>query len=82
MRLNHAMFALMLSAAALASAAAMTGCAGGGLYYDSYGHDYHRWNHGEDRFYRQWEIGTGRDHMAFDRRTPADQRAYWGSRHD
>jgi hypothetical protein len=77
MRLNHGMIALMLSATALMSA----GCAGGGLYYDSYGHDYHRWNRGEDRFYRQWESGTHRNHMGFNQRSAGEQRAYWGWRH-
>ena len=81
MRLNHGIFALMLSATTLASASAMTGCAGGGLYYDSYGHDYHRWNRGEDRYYRQWESQTRRGHMDFHSRSPADQHAYWSSRH-
>jgi hypothetical protein len=77
MRLNHGMIALMLSAAALASP--MMGCAGGGVVYDPY--DYHRWDRDDDRLYRQWEIGTDRGHMDFDRRSPGDQRAYWGWRH-
>jgi len=81
MRLNHGIFALMLSATALASASAMTGCAGGGVYYDSYGRDYHRWNHGEDGFYLRWENQTHRGHVPFQRRSAADQRAYWGWRH-
>jgi hypothetical protein len=80
MRLNHGIIALMLSATTLASAAAMTGCASGGRYYDSYGHEYHRWDHDEDGYYRQWESEGDRDHMDFDRRTPADQHAYWGWR--
>jgi hypothetical protein len=80
MRLNHGMFALMISATALAGASAVTGCAGGGYIYDSYGQDYHRWDRGEEGYYRQWETENGRDHMAFDRRTPADQHAYWGWR--
>jgi hypothetical protein len=71
----------MLSATALASASAMTGCASGGVVYDPYGHNYHRWNHGEDRFYRQWEITTHRNHMDFQRRSSGDRRAYWGWRH-
>jgi hypothetical protein len=80
MRLNG-MMALMLSATALTSASAMTGCASGGLFYDSYGHDYHRWNRGEDTNYRQWENQTHRNHMAFQSRSAEDQHAYWGSRH-
>jgi hypothetical protein len=81
MRLNHGIIALMISASALASASAMTGCASGGLVYDSYGHDYYRWNRDENMFYRQWEIGTHRDHLEFQRRSPGDQHAYWGWRH-
>jgi hypothetical protein len=80
MRLNHGMFALILSATALASASAITGCARGALVYDSYGDDYHRWDRDEDGYYRRWEIEGGRDHMDFQRRGPEDQRAYWGWR--
>jgi hypothetical protein len=79
MRLNHGMIALMLSAAALASP--MLGCAGEALVYDPYGRDYHRWDRDDDRFYRRWEIATDRGHMDFQRRSPEDQRAYWGWRH-
>jgi len=81
MRLNHGVMALMLSATVLASASAMTGCAGSSLVYDSDWRDYHRWDPDENRYYRQWEIGTDRDHMAFQRRSTGDQRAYWGWRH-
>jgi hypothetical protein len=80
MRVKHAMIALTLFATAL-SATAVTGCASGGLVYDNYGHDYHRWNPGEDRFYRRWETGTHRSHMDFQRRSAGEQRAYWGWRH-
>jgi hypothetical protein len=79
MRLNHGMIALMVSAAALASP--MMGCAGGGVVYDPYRHDYHRWSRGEDRYYRQWELSTHRNHMDFQRRSPGDHQAYWGWRH-
>ena len=79
MRLNHGMLALLLSAAGLASA--ITGCAGGTLMYDPYWRDYHPWDVGESRYYRQWEIRTHRSHMDFDRRSSGDQRAYWGWRH-
>jgi hypothetical protein len=79
MRLNHGMITLMLSAAVLASA--MTGCASGSLVYDPYLRDYHPWDIGENRYYRQWEIRTHRHHMDFYGRSPGDQRAYWGWRH-
>jgi hypothetical protein len=81
MRLNHRIIALMLSAGALGSASTMTGCATDGLVYDSHRHQYHRWDRGEERFYRQWEIRTRRSHMGFQRRNLGDQRAYWGWRH-
>jgi hypothetical protein len=81
MRLNRGMIALMLSATALASVSAMTGCAGGAIVYDGYRHDYHRWDRDEDGFYRRWEIGTHRNHMNFERRSPEERRAYWGWRH-
>ena len=77
MRLNHGMLALMLSATALATAPAMAGCAEDGLIYDSYGHDYHRWNRGEERYYRQWETRTHRHHMDFGRRSAVDRHSYW-----
>ena len=80
MRLNHAMIALMLSVTALVLP--MTGCAGGTLVYDPYWNDYHQWGRGENGYYREWEIRTHRNHMDFHRRSPGDQRAYWGSRHD
>jgi hypothetical protein len=53
MRLNGGMIALAVSATVLASASAMTGCASGGVVYDPYRHEYHRWNRGEDQLYRQ-----------------------------
>jgi hypothetical protein len=81
MRLNHGMLALMLSATALTSPLALTGCAGGGLIYDPYGRDYHRWNVGENRLYLQWEVQTHRNHMDFQRRNDSDRQAYWGWRH-
>ncbi len=81
MRLNHGVTAWMLSATLLVFGTAMTACATGGRYYDSYGHDYHRWNRGEDRLYRQWELNTHRRHLDFSRRSAGDKHAYWGWRH-
>ena len=81
MRLNHGMIALALSATMLVSASAMTGCATGGVVYDPYRREYHRWNRGEDRLYRQWEVDGHRNHVDLQTRTPGDQSAYWGWRH-
>ena len=80
MPLKHGLFALMLSFSTLASASAMTGCAGSRLVYDPYWRENHPWNHDEEAYYRQWELGSGRDHMDFATRGPADQNAYWGWR--
>jgi hypothetical protein len=82
MRLNHGMIALMLSVTALASAAAMTGCATDGLVYDTDGRDYHLWDPGENRLYLGWEIQTHRGHLDFHRRSYGDRREYWGWRHE
>lgn len=79
MRLNHGMIALILSATAFVLP--MTGCAGGTLVYDPYWNDYHQWNRGENRYYRQWEIRTHRNHMYLPRRSLGDRRAYWSWRH-
>jgi hypothetical protein len=79
MRLSQRMIALMLCATALAMP--LAGCAGGGVFYDPYRQDYHRWSLDEDRLYRQWETRTHRNHMDFQRRPSGDQRAYWGWRH-
>jgi hypothetical protein len=80
MRVNHRMIGMAIFAAALASPVAMAGCASRGPY-DSYGQEYYGWNAGEDRYYRRWERETHRDHMNFNRRSPDEQRAYWGWRH-
>jgi hypothetical protein len=81
MRLNHRLIGLLLAAAALASLLMIPGCAGGSLVYDPYRRDYHRWDQGEVGFYQQWEVGSHRIHMDFNRRSAADQNAYWGWRH-
>ena len=81
MRLNYRIIALMVSAAALATSSAITGCAGDELVYDPYWHDYHRWSRGEDSRYRRWEMGSNRVHVDFPDLTPGDQLAYWSWRH-
>jgi hypothetical protein len=80
MRLSHRLIGLTFFAAALASPVALTACASGG-FYDSSGREYYGWNAGEDRYYRRWELETHRDHLAFNRRSADEQRAYWGWRH-
>jgi hypothetical protein len=75
------MMTLMLSATALVSASAITGCAGGSLVYDPYRYDYHRWNRDENRLYARWEVETHRDHRDFHVRSAGDQGEYWRWRH-
>jgi hypothetical protein len=77
MRLNQAVIVLLLTAGLLAPAAALAGCAGDELVYDSYGHRYYRWTPGEEGSYREWETRTRRSHLDFQWRNPGDQRAYW-----
>lgn len=49
--------------------------------YDPYHNDSHRWDRAEERRYEQWETETHRSHMAFDRRSSDEQRAYFDWRH-
>jgi hypothetical protein len=79
MRLKQGIIALLLSAGALTPAAAITGCAGEEMVYDSSGRS-RPWSHGEDLAYRQWEYSTQRSHLDFPRRQISEQRAYWGWR--
>jgi hypothetical protein len=81
MRLSYRWRGLVVSAGVLASTFAAPACASGGVFYDSYGRDYHRWNRAEDRFYRQWELDGHRPHKDFSRRSAAEQDGYWGWRH-
>jgi hypothetical protein len=57
------------------------GACAGNRSYDPYYGDYHRWNGREDGYYRQWEFGTHRDHLSFDRRSGEEQHAYYDWRH-
>lgn len=80
MQLTHRMTALMMAATLLISGT-ITACASGGRYYDPYGHDYHQWNRGEERSYRQWESASHRSHVSFGRRNADEQHSYWNWRH-
>ena len=74
-------FVTSLMAVAISSPALLSGCSGHVRVYDSYHHDYHTWNRGEDGYYTRWEGDTHRDHMDYGKRSPADQQAYWDWRH-
>ena len=81
MRLRHQLVTPLVIAALAATPTAMVACAGGHQVYDPYYGDYHRWNGSEDRFYRQWEGETRRDHVDFGRRPAEEQHAYYDWRH-
>ena len=81
MRLIPRAAGFMLASIVLASGSAVAGCASNGMIYDTYRHDYHRWNRGEDLLYRQWEVGNHFDHRSFSRRGVQEQRSYWDWRH-
>lgn len=72
--------ALLLSAA-LAAPVMTTGCAGARIR-DTYHNDYHRWNAGEDRYYRQWEVEVRLPHREFRDRDGDEQKRYWDWRHN
>ncbi len=73
-------FAPILLAAALAAPALSAGCAARVDVYDPYYHDHHVWA-AEEPYYTQWEHDTHRSHMDFNKRSKADQKAYWDYRH-
>jgi hypothetical protein len=70
----------LLLAAAITAPVFTTGCAVHARVYDPYYHDYHVWVN-EEPYYSQWEHDTHREHRDFDKRSAADQKAYWDWRH-
>jgi hypothetical protein len=49
--------------------------------YDRSHRDYHVWNNGEDRSYRQYLAERHRRYLVFERQRRAQQAAYWRWRH-
>ena len=78
---RHQLVMRVMFAVLLAAPVALGACSGGSRTYDPYYGDYHRWNPAEDTFYRRWEGETNRPHVAFDRRAPDEQHAYFDWRH-
>jgi hypothetical protein len=68
-----------LGAAALVPAVAL---AQPGRIYDRSHRDYHQWNGGEDRVYRQYLTDHHRKYRALSRTTRQQQLTYWQWRHD
>ena len=67
----------LLFAAALATSLFTAGCAVHARVYDGYYGDYRSWNDHEVVYYNRWEHDTHRDHVDFNKRNEADQKAYW-----
>jgi hypothetical protein len=80
MRLSDRWLAYLLLAFLFAAPFFLSGCAVHARVYDPYYHDYHPWG-GETVYYGQWEHDTHRDHVDFNHRNAADQKAYWDWRH-
>ncbi|HEV7836734.1 MAG TPA: hypothetical protein VGO75_01600 [Gemmatimonadaceae bacterium] len=80
MRYKHHFTRLLTIATLIATPLTLAAC-GGHMTFDPYFNDYHRWNGSEDGYYRRWEGETGRSHLDFGRRPVAEQRAYFGWRH-
>lgn len=51
-------------------------------YYDRDGHDYHTWNHQEDRAYRVYLVEQHRSYREFRRTKASERREYFRWRHN
>jgi len=72
---------LFLAAAVFAASLLTAGCAARVRVYDPYDHAYRAWAP-EASYYGQWEHDTHREHMEYQKRNAADQKAYWEWRHN
>ena len=68
---------LLVSAVLVGSAA----CSGSIRVYDEPHRDYHRWNGGENRYYRVWLGERHMEYREFNRLERRDQDEYWQWRH-
>jgi hypothetical protein len=71
----------VLALAAALAIGSVAACSHPYEYNDVAHGDHHRWDSREDAAYRRWEAERRIDHIEFDRRTAADQSAYWTWRH-
>jgi hypothetical protein len=51
-------------------------------YWDEEHHDYHRWNHTEDRNWRLYFTPERGPFITWERSSPEQRRAYWQWRHE
>jgi hypothetical protein len=50
--------------------------------YDPYRRDYHVWDRGERRAYREYLSERHQRYLAYERQRAAERRAYWRWRHE
>lgn len=83
MGLRARWFATLALAMAFVSPIVTTGCSEHQYrVYDPYYHDYHRWNNGEEGYYRQWANENHRDpNRDFRKLDKNDQQRYFQWRH-
>ncbi len=79
-RFNRLLSSTFLAGALLLCVAGI-GCAGRVRVYDEYHSDYHRWNHGEDRAYRQYLGERHEPYRDYTNLSKDDQKNYWDWRH-
>lgn len=71
----------LLLAAAMIFPVIATGCAARVQYYDTYYHDYHRWDPSESRAYQQYWYERGKPYREWTDLNEREQRKYWEWRH-
>ena len=73
---------ILMPSAVLAAPLLSAACAARVRVYDQYHTDYHRWNRGEDRYYRRYLGERHQNYRDYRRLNEAQQRDYWNWRHD
>ena len=74
--------ASVMSGLALGAVMLTTGCAEHRYRtYDPYYNDYHRWNGGEEAYYRRFNTERHYDYVEYNKLNKERQREYWDWRH-
>lgn len=74
--------ASVISGLALGSVLLSAGCAEHRYRtYDPYYNDYHRWNAGEDAYYRRWNAERHYNYVEYRKLNRDRQKEYWNWRH-
>ena len=82
MRPNFLLRRAPLIAAAIMATGTLAACAHPVEYEDPVYTDRHRWDVREQRAYERWEAEQRYQHLEYERREAAEQRAYWTWRHN